>query len=679
MTRGCGCWSGWKGKDVAVQVQEAWEREEAALTVVPDARATDVPDVDALAVLEETLGQLGFDDVMVRAWSEVLVAQVVQAGRAHPSLGPPRQALAVIGGMLAMARARSGIDATLLVCVQDLLLRAGEKLLAQRGVDDASALGRTAHQTWRAHTKASVAGELQVALGVGVTEARQLVAVASAPARVRAPALEALRRGEVSWVMVRRFQSRTSRLEPDDAADVALVLFGSEPARAAPERLDPDGHLTCRPWHHAEYFAALDREVTRVRGRDERGERERRRVALSLRDARLDVSDDGTATLSVTGSVATMLALNARIDGIARRCRKGGDQRTLAQLRADIVAALALFGTVALPGPDEDSPDQIVTPDEVEGLVAVINATPPGHVELVLHWDALVGRAVCPTCRGPIVPSQGEARASGRSEVPPPPGWVGELCGYPSAWLTPEEAREIALRPGSVLFRLLTDPADGRCLERSVARYAPDADMRRQIRAADAYGRGPGCRRPAATCEIDHEQPWGQGGLTSEPNLNAKSMLDHFRKTKRLWSSAMNVRRDLTWTTLLGQVARTRGHDYRQYHDAFERLTRRPSGVASDPAVEQSDLADRRDLASQVLYAALVSRRPGEKIQADDDVDGCEDWLCVSDWGSVSFQDSNGRRRYGTPPAPVTPEQLLGLHRDNPEAPEPAHHGPPPF
>lgn len=679
---------------MAVQVQEAWQDDNSALRVVPDEQVQGAEGVEVLPVLEEALALLGLTEVDVHAWSEVLVAQAVQDGSAHPSLSASAQALEVIGRMVAMARARSHIEATLVVSVQDLLLRAGEKLLAQRGIDDVSALGRTAHQTWRAHTKAAVAGELQVALGVGVSEARQLVAVASAPARVRVPVLEALRRGEVSWVMVRRFQSRTSRLEPDDAADVARILFGTDPAQAAAERLDPDGELTHRPWHHAEYFAALDREVARARGRDERGERERRRMAMALRDARLDVSDDGTATLSVTGSLATMLALNGRIDAMARRCRKGGDERTLAQLRADLFAALALFGTVDLPGPDADAPDRIVTPDDVEALAAVINASPPGQVELVMPWDALLGQAVCPSCRGAVVPPAGSAGRSQPStpvpdrSVPPgtderssPPGWVGELRGYPSAFVMPDEAREIALRPGSVFYRLLTDPADGRCLERSIARYAPDADMRRQIRAADVYGRGPGCRRPAAACEIDHEHPWGQGGSTSEVNLNAKALLDHFRKTKGLWSSVMDFRRDLTWTTLLGQVARTRGHDYRQYRDAFERLTAAPAEAVTGRVTEQSDLAERRDLANQVLYAALVSRRPGEKTQADDDVDGCEDWLCFSEWGSVSYQDPSGRRRYGTPPDPVTPEQLLALADDRAEAPEPTrrHHEPPPF
>ena len=235
---------------------------------------------------------------------------------------------------------------------------------------------------------------------------------------------------------------------------------------------------------------------------------------------------------------------------------------------------------------------------------------------------------------------------------------MGELRGSPAGWVTPAEAREIALRPGSTFYRLLTDPADGRCIERTIARYAPDADMRRQIRAADVYGRGPGCRRPASACELDHEHEHADGGPTTEVNLNAKAKLDHWRKTKRLVRTTMNRRRDLTWTTLLGQVARTRSHDYRQYADAFDRLA---PGPAPGGPTDQADLAARRDLANQVLYAAIVARAAGERAGAEDDVPGSEDWLVIGDWHTVTHRGEDGVRRAGPPPHPVTPEEILGM------------------
>lgn len=680
-------------------------------------------DVDARDVLVRSLGLVGLDEAAADAWTETLTAQAVHDGSAHGSIDDSRESPAVVAGMVAMARARCAVDATMIVCVQELLLRSGEDLLAQRGVVDASAMSKTAHTTWRSEVKASVAGELQVALGVGVTEARQLVAVASCPGVVRREVLGALRRGEVHWALVRRFQSRTTRLDVEDAAKVAQALFGTDAEVAAVERLDPDGALESRPWHYAEYVAALDREVARLRDDDEKSAAERRAVAHAARGTRVDVEDDGTATFTMTSSIATIVALSARVDGIARRCRKAGDERTLAQLRADIVSILLLHGTVELPGPDDDAPDAIITPDDIEALQAVIEGTPSGQVELVVPWDALLGRAVCSRCRGPVLPADGDrqpgAPADARREPDaarggahpgsreqahpsdhgaqrphegrrrdgpgcggdhPPPRWVGELRGFPAGWVTPAEAREIALRPGTVFYRILADPADGRCLERTINRYAPDAAMRRQIRAADVYGRGPGCRRPATSCELDHEHEWAEGGRTSETNLNAKSRVDHFRKTRKLFRSAMSPRRDLTWTTLLGQIARTRGHDYRQYFDAFDRLAPLGSTDAADAGVagtprtsdaariaDVADLAARRDLANQVLYAALVSRSPGDKVQADDDIPGSEDWLSLGGWGNLSHRDASGARRPGAPAHPVTPEEILGLSVETPD------------
>ncbi|MDO5663618.1 MAG: HNH endonuclease signature motif containing protein [Brachybacterium sp.] len=241
----------------------------------------------------------------------------------------------------------------------------------------------------------------------------------------------------------------------------------------------------------------------------------------------------------------------------------------------------------------------------------------------------------------------------------------------------------------------MTDPADGRCIERTIGSRAPDADMKRQLYAADRYGRGPGSRRPAEQCEIDHETPYCEAPETSETNLNCKEILDHWRKTADLWRTVMNERRDVTWTTLLGQIAVTRGHDYRQYVAQIIRLTPlddqtagvhtsgdgweisgspvSDSSVAEDtlngPAVERSDLAARRDLVNQVLYAALVHRAPGERTEADDDVPGSEDWLAVADAVHLSHRDADGRRRPDGPPGCPTPEDILDVMPEG-EAPE---------
>src|SRR5690606_25392376 len=52
-------------------------------------------------------------------------------------------------------------------------------------------------------------------------------------------------------------------------------------------------------------------------------------------------------------------------------------------------------------------------------------------------------------------------------------GTVAELLGLHPAFLTPGQARELALAPGTTMHRILVDPADGRCIERTIASYRP--------------------------------------------------------------------------------------------------------------------------------------------------------------------------------------------------------------
>src|SRR5690606_3161895 len=81
----------------------------------------------------------------------------------------------------------------------------------------------------------------------------------------------------------------------------------------------------------------------------------------------------------------------------------------------------------------------------------------------------------------------------------------------------PGHARELFYTPGTTLHRILTDPADGRAIERTITTYRPDTDMRRQVHTADLYSRNPQHRLTGRTLEIDHVIPYGTpGGTTTE-------------------------------------------------------------------------------------------------------------------------------------------------------------------
>lgn len=50
-------------------------------------------------------------------------------------------------------------------------------------------------------------------------------------------------------------------------------------------------------------------------------------------------------------------------------------------------------------------------------------------------------------------------------------------------------------------------------------RYQPSRKLRHRLNARNTRCTAPGCSLPAARCDLDHTQPWHQGGITCECNL----------------------------------------------------------------------------------------------------------------------------------------------------------------
>ncbi|GGK56610.1 hypothetical protein [Ornithinimicrobium pekingense] len=610
--------------------------------------------------------------------------------------------------------ARSTADAALIEAIIDVLTAARERLLHDKGLVGVE-LGRGQERSLEADVRRVAVAEVGAVLGFGITESQALVGLSSAAGDLRDVVLGALRRGEVTWPMVRVFWESSSRLDESQRMLVAMSLFGKDTGLACEERLGCDGDLLGRPWGDGSYRKACEREIRACEGTDVAGERERRRRAYARRRASVRVHDDGTATLSVTGPAVTLVAVQQRIDRIARRIRASGDERNLDKLRCDTIASLLLYGTIQLPGPvdaqqhpegarDQDGqhdPDgqcapcdeareaegphdhgasqdhgeshdaDVISPEGLEEIARVVNAQPLTQVQVVVPF-AVLGNALplCVSCAGTIDPGAPPGRpprSTGstptRSSPPGPPdprpadqdprpldqhpnlsdvpaprdgprrGLVGEVLGPGSHYITPGQARELALLPGTTLHRLVVDPLDGRLVERSIATYRPDADMRRQVVAADVYSRAPGPRTGSHACELDHVTPYGwAGGETSEVNLALLGKAPHLLKTLKAWRAVMGERRDLTFTTLLGHIVRTRTHDYRQY--AHLRDT--------------EDLEDRRDLANRAVYAALAGQ-PEHRCRRRGDA-----------WLSLTHTDDEGGARPGPPPRAQTLDEVLG-------------------
>jgi hypothetical protein len=102
--------------------------------------------------------------------------------------------------------------------------------------------------------------------------------------------------------------------------------------------------------------------------------------------------------------------------------------------------------------------------------------------------------------------------------------------------------------------RLVTDPITGHLLDYGRRTYAIPQPLRDYITARDTTCRFPGCRRRADLCQIDHAQPWNNGGDTTPANLGALCTRHHQLKTHAGWRITNSTPDgSCTWTSPHGR------------------------------------------------------------------------------------------------------------------------------
>jgi hypothetical protein len=171
-------------------------------------------------------------------------------------------------------------------------------------------------------------------------------------------------------------------------------------------------------------------------------------------------------------------------------------KRTLDQLRADITRALLLDG---------------ITPD---GMGAGIR----GKVMITVPVLTLLGL----------------------DEEP------ATLEGYGP--ISPEMARQIAGHAPS-FTRLLTHPETGVVLSLGKTQHKNTKAMKRWLRVRDETCRFPGCSWPAVTSDVDHTDPWANGGKTDCDNLAHLCEPHHRLKHLSHWRVTQEPGGVLLWTS----------------------------------------------------------------------------------------------------------------------------------
>lgn len=132
-----------------------------------------------------------------------------------------------------------------------------------------------------------------------------------------------------------------------------------------------------------------------------------------------------------------------------------------------------------------------------------------------------------------------------------------ELAGYGP--ISAEMARELAA--DARWRRLLTDPATGALKEVSRTTYRPPKALADHVRARDRHCVFPGCRQPAARCDLDHGVPFPEGE-TSATNLAPICRRHHIAKTRGGWRVSHTGLGVFAWTSPTGRRYMVRPEPY---------------------------------------------------------------------------------------------------------------------
>jgi hypothetical protein len=101
--------------------------------------------------------------------------------------------------------------------------------------------------------------------------------------------------------------------------------------------------------------------------------------------------------------------------------------------------------------------------------------------------------------------------------------------------------------------RFITDPLSGNLLDYGRETYLPPQQLVDFLTARDRTCRFPSCSQPARVTDIDHAQPWEEGGTTSASNLGLLCRRHHRMKTHDGWKLTSYEDGSCLWITPAGK------------------------------------------------------------------------------------------------------------------------------
>ena len=382
----------------------------------------------------------------------------------------------------------------------------------------------------------------------------------------------------------------------------ATQLLDPAEARAAEAKvLDRAGRLT-----PSGLRAAIARAVMEVAP-----EKAQKRREQAARDARVQrwMEDSGNAALMGRElPPAEVLAADQRITAWARQLKAAGLKGDMDQLRARAYLDI-LLGKDSRPRHDTAGGEDGAGPDSPGGGPGSGPGSGPGggfagHATLTVPLTTLTDLAARPgeiPGIGPVDPAlardlanaaarnpkttwcvtvtdehghaighgcaRPEPRSHRKREGPAPPGGQGNRDGPGFAFTAtggpgpPGGYGAWRLRtpgPGPDLIVTLDPVTTGDCDHRFAARgHDPGVKLRHLSEVRHATCTAPVCRRPASTCDFEHNTPYEAGGRTCLCNGGPKCRHDHRLKQHPRWKVDQLPDATFRWTTPSGRTYTT--------------------------------------------------------------------------------------------------------------------------
>ena len=253
----------------------------------------------------------------------------------------------------------------------------------------------------------------------------------------------------------------------------------------------------------------------------------------------------GMASLTAVLPAVDAARVDKTLEHVARAARAAGDQRTINELRADIMVDV-LTGEARPAAKDPSA--QTDPPNGKVGALAPTTAAddepcdfddrcqwrlpPPGavHVNVTISAASLLG----------VTDDPGHVVGAGTIDAV-----TARALAHDGPWR-----------------RIVTDPLTGAVLDVGRTKYRPPAALAAHVAARNPHCVCSTCTQPAERCDLDHTTEWRDGGTTATSNLAPLCRASHTLKTDghlHLTTTAPGV---YQWTTALGiryQVDTTTG------------------------------------------------------------------------------------------------------------------------